>query len=109
MKLTFNTDSSLQDISDKLTGLYPDLKIDKINNSTLYVRKKKIVGIIRKKKNNVSIHGDLNFKNPLIMFFICFGVLLTIVGIIIVLIILYIVYGKKIKLFKQDIYNKLNQ
>ncbi|MDR2009201.1 MAG: hypothetical protein LBQ22_01810 [Bacteroidales bacterium] len=108
MSLKFNTQKSLDEISNELKLYYPDLEIKKKNKSTLYIRNGKIIGIIRLKRNIVSIHGDLNFKNPLIVFLIILGVLLTIVGVLIIFAILYAIYGKNIKSFKEEIYKNIS-
>jgi hypothetical protein len=108
MSLKFDTQKSLSEIYDELKIYYPDLEIKKKNRSTLYVRNGKIIGIIRLKKNTVNIHGDLNFKNPLVIFLLTLGILLTIIGVIIIFAILYAVYGKQITSFKEEIYKNIS-
>lgn len=110
MALSISTSKfDAKSLFDLLTNLFPDCKIKILNKSTLLVTKGKIMSVVRIKKDRLTIHGDLNTKDPLVMILLVLGIISGLVGVILFASILYIIYAKAIKLHKNKVYSLLKE
>jgi adenosylmethionine-8-amino-7-oxononanoate aminotransferase len=109
MSLVFNTNKTAQEMLNKLTSMFPEYNISKKRKNIIYVRNKKLLTIIKvnDKHKQTHIYGDFNLKNPIIILWLTLGILLTIVGLVFIFAALYITYNKKIKHFRDKIYNAI--
>jgi len=108
MALTISTTKfNTQSLSDLLITLFPDCKIKILNKSTVIVTKGKVLSVLRIKKDKLTINGDLNTKDPVVMILIVLGILCGVIGVIIFAGILYIIYAKAINLHKNNVYTLL--
>lgn len=94
-------------IQNQLSSAFSDKKIRIINKSTILVPSGKVMVIVRLKKNKIKVNGDLNTRNSLIMLMIILGIILGLVGVILISGILYIIYARKIKSFREEVVNVL--
>ena len=99
---------NIDDVLQKLNEHYPNLKIKQANKSTVVIPNGKISSVVRRKNKHITVHGDINLRHTLnlILFIIC--ILLGIFGVGLLLVILWIVYAKQIKKFKNEVYNVLS-
>ncbi|MDD3861194.1 MAG: hypothetical protein PHW83_13460 [Bacteroidales bacterium] len=98
-----------QSLSDLLINLLPDCKIKILNKSTVIVSKRKVMSVVRIKKEKLTVTGDLNTKDPLVLSLIVLGIITGLIGVIVFAGILYIIYAKAIKLHKNKVYSLLKE
>ncbi|MDD3860401.1 MAG: hypothetical protein PHW83_09405 [Bacteroidales bacterium] len=96
-----------QSLSDLLINLLPDCKTKILNKSTVIVTKGKLMSVVRIKKDKLTVNGDLNTKDPVVLILIVLGILCGVIGVIFFAGILYIIYAKAIKLHKNKVYSLL--
>ena len=100
---------NLDETFELLKKKYPDLKIKKVNKTTIFVPKGKISAIIRFKKKKTSVHGDINARDPLNLILIILGIILGLIGVFIIFIILWIIYSRRINSFKTEVFEFLSE
>jgi len=107
MPLTFNSERNIDEMLSKLNSAFPDFRIKKKTNRTIYIRNGRLLSVVKvnSKTKLVSVYGDLNMADPVIILWIFIGLLLTIVGLIIIFTILYLINNNRIKEFRQEIYD----
>ncbi|MDD4150843.1 MAG: hypothetical protein PHE33_12530 [Bacteroidales bacterium] len=103
-----NSGQNIEDILQKLKEQYPNLKIKKTNKTTIIIPKGKISSVVRIKKNQITVNGDINMRHTLNFLLLILGILIGIVGVIFIFPILWIVYAKRMKKFKNEVYNVLS-
>jgi len=107
--IVHTTKYDAQSLSDFLTNSFPECTVKIQNRSTIIVAKGKIMSVIRIRKDKLTVHGDLNTKNPLIFILVILGILSGVVGVLVVFLILYIIFGKSIKTHKNKVYSLLKE
>jgi hypothetical protein len=98
---------SIDELSTILQAKYPDLKLNKANKTTLIIQNGKIMAVVRVKKDKITVSGDLNTKNFLIMGLMVMGILCGLVGVLLIFAILYIIYAARIKHFKNEVFEAI--
>ncbi len=107
LKIT-NENQNIDDVLQELQEHYPNLKIKRANKSTIVIPNGKISSVVRIKNEYITVHGDINLRHTLNLFLLIIGILTGIIGVIIIFPILWIVYAKQIKKFKNEVYNVLS-
>ncbi|MDD2635836.1 MAG: hypothetical protein PHW82_10090 [Bacteroidales bacterium] len=103
-----NNSQNIDDVFQKLKEHYPNLKIKKANKSTVVIANKKIATVVRLKNKYITVHGDINVRHAVNLILLIIGILLGIFGVIIIFPILWMVYAKQMKKFKNEVYNVLS-
>jgi len=103
-----NSGQNIEDVFQKLKEHYPNLKIKKVNKKTIVIPKGKICSVVRIKKNQITVNGDINMRQTLNFLLLILGILTGIIGVIFIVAILWIAYAKTIKKFKNEVYNVLS-
>ncbi len=98
-----NIESDLILLKEKL----PDFIIKKSGKKRIFIINNKVLSIIRYKKSQTTIHGDINLKNTTNLILVSIGILIGILGLIIILPILYLDLNKKIKKLKLQVFNAI--
>ncbi len=101
---TLDIDSTLLLLQEK----YPDLKIKKSGKRAIIILNGKIAAVVKFRKKGTTVHGDLNLNDAMNMTFFVLGVVFGIIGLLILFPVLWISLNKKIKSFKTEVYNVLN-
>ncbi len=110
MKLQYEApNKTIDDLLEEATCLFPDKKVKKLNRSTIVIPNGKVLAILRLKKGKVKVAADLNSKDIMIMALIIVGILAGIIGVLVIFAILYPIYIKQIKTFKQEVYDIISK
>lgn len=106
MKLKYDApNQTIEGLLEKTTAIFPDKQVKKLNKSTIIIPNGKVHAILRLKKGIVSVGADLNTKDNTIMALTFVGILTGVIGVLVIFAILYPIYMKQIKAFKQEVYD----
>lgn len=106
MKLRYDApNKTIDELLEEVTALFPDKKVKKLNKSTIVIPNGKVQAILRLKKGVVSVGADLNTRDNTIMALTFVGILAGVIGVFVIFAILYPIYMKQIKAFKQEAYD----
>jgi beta-lactamase regulating signal transducer with metallopeptidase domain len=99
---------SVEQLMHKLNETFPQHTVKKINKTTLAILNGKVQAVVKLKKNKVRVSADLNTRDAIIMILLVLGILLGVIGVLVIFAILYPIYMKKIKAFKQEVYDAIS-
>lgn len=107
MTLTLKNNIDFDSAFEKLKDSFPELKIKTFKKKQIRLQKGKKAVVIKFGKKQTKVYGDLNLNDPINMVLVIIGVITGFIGLILLFSLEWLILSKKIKSFKQEVYNVL--